>query len=399
MNKISGPNYANYSYSSLKAQAEPQQPVSKPAFKGKLKTAAAKKTIPALSAMAASMAAFFGLRNSAVNKEIAPDKAKSPIDLKFEQIMQENPELVKTLSTRTHEFSVLGRDFETLNFSKEAIIQINEYAKENPVKAYLFANAIENKYGPGYDTLEGDNVKYFAEKFEKNPELIDYFGAGPGEAVELMKAYDKYPQATKELFEMKDDKGYKRFEPLGVAKLAETYEKYPKEVKALAETKVDKYGRTFDINNIIELAPVYNEHKECIEDLIKLGAYQIPELIETYKENPEEVKTLLQINSSAKFVNNHIKDAELFKKYNNITEDTSKENIDTYAFIKFVDSLDANQKTVLKQLLNERPTKDLKVIKELLPLYVKNAGKEVTDEMIKINKDPLAKVFKLDTTV
>ena len=60
MNKISGLNYANYSYSPLKAQAEPQQPVSTPAFKGKLKTAAAKKTIPALSAMAASMAAFLG---------------------------------------------------------------------------------------------------------------------------------------------------------------------------------------------------------------------------------------------------------------------------------------------------------------------------------------------------
>ena len=399
MNKISGLNYADYSYSSLKAQTEPQQPVSAPAFKGKLKTASAKKTIPALSAMAASMAAFFGLRNTAVNKEIDSDKAKNPIDLKFEQIMQENPELVKTLSDKSHEFSVLSRDFEVPNFSKEAIIQINEYAKESPIKAYRFANAIENKHGPMYDTLEGDNVKYFAEKFEKNPALIDYFGATPGGSVELMKAYDKYPLATKELFEMKNDKGYKRFKSFDVAKLAETYGKYPEEVKSLAETKVDKYGRTFDINDIIELAPVYNEYKECIEDLIKLDVYQIPELIETYKENPEEVKTLVQINSSAKFVNNHIKDAELFKKYHNITEDTSKENIDIYAFIKFVDSLDANKKTALKQLLNERPTKDLKIIKELLPLYVKNAGKEVTDEMIKINKDPFAKDFKLDTTV
>ena len=345
------------------------------------------------------------------------------------------------------------------DYSDATILVLHKYNKENPKFAYYLAKATQNggdtiqlltedeteeiatamkknlevvktlQY-PGYPKSTLKVIEIY--KSAPNATLaLRQFGFTPSGIKWLSKDYKKSPETIKDLAGM-------NFNEKEINALFYSYENYPNSVKSLADVKGNLSKHYFRAADIAKMSENYEMNKDAISTLLakpeftpNYGKYNgkfLAAIVDTYRENPDLVEKYLKIFqylsedemnelvkltlTTPKYVDMALnEEKDNFKKASSVVEFAAKSTLNEKYFeklqeknqnkplsfeeMKMFNTIDADDKKFVDKILDDNRATTPKEIIELIPVYKKFDGQNITDEMIAIAKDPLAEVFGL----
>ena len=128
--------------------------------------------------------------------EFVKDKQVSP----FEKAKLENPEYMQKLKNSTHEYDIDPyhgyRTIDVPNFSKETMVVLNKYYKENPEFATKLEGYVKSTRGRDSEVLTTSETEQIAEALKNNEKVLDMLHCDgvPNLTLKMLKAYEKDPQ-------------------------------------------------------------------------------------------------------------------------------------------------------------------------------------------------------------
>ena len=128
--------------------------------------------------------------------EFVKDKQVSP----FEKASLENPEYMQKLKNSTHEHDIDPyhgwRSIDVPNFSKETMVVLNKYHRENPEFAEKLEGYVKSTSGRNAEVLTAEETEKIAQALKNNENdlnIIHYDGY-PNCTLTMLEFYEKNPQ-------------------------------------------------------------------------------------------------------------------------------------------------------------------------------------------------------------